>query len=294
MMTKNTTPKLLILLAVLVGVFLVVKFTGNKGRSKSLKTDLVVLDTAAVTKVEIEDPQGTTVLTKNDQQWMVGEYKAVNTIVRSMLSTLTTIEPSRIASRSESKWKDFSVDSTGTRIKVYEGNAVVTDVVIGRFGVEGQRSFYTYVRLFDDVDTYVADNFMKMSINTQGVDYRNSNLLRLNKDSLVTVTFNYPDSALVLNKSGDSWYKGSVLSDSAATVQYLNGLSYVNSKNFSDSEVSGTPDLNVTFGFTDQPEVQISAYRRPEGWLIQSSENDDEVWVDETAFNKVFTSTSQF
>ena len=83
-----------------------------------------------------------------------------------MLSTLTTIEPSRIASRSDSKWKDYAVDSAGTRVKVYQGSELVTDIVLGRFGVEGQRSFYTYVRLSEDEDTYVANDFMKMSIST--------------------------------------------------------------------------------------------------------------------------------
>ncbi len=297
-MLKLTTPRLLIILAILIGVFLVVKFTGNKGRSKSFRTELVSVDTAKVTKVEIESPEGITVLTKNEGQWMVdvetGSKKAVNNTVRSMLSTLNSVEPSRLASRTEDKWKDFSVDSAGIRVKVYEGSKLTGDIVLGRFGVEGQRSFYTYVRLSEDKDTYVANNFMKMSISTKPEDFRNSNILRLKKDSLNVISFNYPDSAVVLAKNDDTWYNGTNPADSATTVSYINGLSYVTSKSFVDDATLGTPDLNVTFGFSNQPEIQISAYRRPDGWIISSSENKDELWLDEKQYDKIFAASSKF
>ena len=133
-----------------------------------------------------------------------------------------------------------------------------------------------------------------MSINTRPEDYRNGEILRLRKDSLTTISFNYPDSAIVLTKEGARWYKGDAPADSANAVKYVNALSYVTSKSFTEESILGTPELNVTFGFSNQPEIQVSAYRKPQGWVIQSSENADEIWVDQAAFDKLFVASSQF
>ncbi|CAE7841067.1 unnamed protein product [Symbiodinium microadriaticum] len=167
---------------------------------------------------------------------------------------------------------DFAVDSTGTRVKVYYGTDVATDIMLGRFGVEGQRSFYTYVRLSDDMDTYVANNFMKMSISTQPEDFRNGDILKLQRDSLNTITFNYPDSAIVLTKDNGIWYKGQVPADSANSASYIQGLNFVTSKKF----------------------VEVSAYAQGADWVIQSTVNPEEYWIDQDQFDKVFKPSSDF
>ncbi len=297
-MLKITTPKLLMILAVLVGVYFVVQYTGNKGRSKSYRTELVNIDPEKVTKVRLTANGNITLLTKEGEEWFVeqgsGRKRAKTNLVTSMLSNLNSIEPSRIASRSEDKWQDFSVDSTGTRVEVYGGNALLTDIVLGRFGVEGQRSFFTYVRLSEDEDTYVANNFMKMSVNTNPEDYRNNEIIRLQSDSLTTISFNYPDSSMVLTKEGSRWMSENGPADSAAVVQYIRGLRTLTSKNFAEEPVNSTPELNVTFGFSNQPERQISAFRQENEWIIQSSENEHEVWNDKAQFDKIFAAVSNF
>jgi hypothetical protein len=295
---KLTTPKLLIILVVLVGIFAVVRLTGNKERSKSYRTELVTIDTAAISRIVVSGAEGDTRVSKMDGQWFVeteyGKKPAMVGTVKSMFTNLMNIEPSRLAARDESKWKDFSVDSTGTRVQLFEGEENVLDIVLGRFGVEGQRQFYTYVRLFEESDTYVAENFMKMSVDLDADGFRDNRIIRLEKDSLNTISFNYPDSSIVLSKIDNKWFKGSVEADSAETAQYISSLSFITSKEFRDNTDLITPDLNVTFGFTDRPEIQLSAYRRDGGWIIQSTENKGEAWSDQSQFDKIFVPTSKF
>lgn len=297
-MLKITTPKLLIILVVLIGVFAISKFTGNKGRSKNYRTELISADTSKVNKILISETGQKTILTRSGDQWMVdtefGPKKAMSGTIRNMISNLNGIKPSRIASRAESKWKDFQVDSTGTRVQLFNGSESLGDIMLGRFGVEGQRSFYTYVRLSGENDTYRSNDFMKMSISTKSEDFRNANILRLEKDSLNTISFNYPDSAIVLAKNDEKWFKDITEADSAATAKYISGLRFVTSKNFTNQENLGTPDLNVTYGFTSSPEIQLSAFKMEEGWVIQSSENAEEIWIDKAQFEKIFVSSSQF
>lgn len=294
---KITTPKLLILLAVLIGIFAIVKLTRNTGRSKSFRTELVNFEVSLADKIEIISPEEKTTLIKNGEQWQVetaqGTKSAMEGNVNSLLNTLNTIKPSRLAGRSETKWKDFSVDSTGSQVIVYGGGNVLTDIVLGRFGVEGQREFYTYVRLTEDVDTYVAANFMKMSVSTNPNDFRNNILGRVRQDSLQEISFNYPDSALILTNVDGKWFKGNEPADSAAVVKYVNSLSFISSKNFSAPSSALNPDFNVTYSFPSS-EIQISAYREEDGWVLTSSANTEEAWQDDANFKKLFVATSQF
>ena len=115
---------------------------------------------------------------------------------------------------------DFQVDSSGTRVKIFEGNKEALDIILGRFGVEGQRSFYTYVRLADENDTYVANNFMSMSISSSPDGFRMNEVFQLSKDSLTTIAFNYPDSAFTINKSESGrWIIEGQPVDSSNTIQ---------------------------------------------------------------------------
>lgn len=294
---KNNTVKLLGVLAALVVVYLIMTFTGDKSRSKSFRTALVSIDTTQVTKIVVDSPTESTEVSKAGDSWSValsdGTSKpAVASAVRNLLTSLESIKPTRIVARTESKWKDYSVDSTGTRIKVYEGNKNTLDLVIGRFGVENQRQFYTHVRLAEENDVYIANDFMGISVAKSANDFRNGSLLRLKQDSLTQIAFNYPDSAFSLYKQDGKWTAGQFETDSANVAGYLQGLSFVSSKNFVEGNGLSTPELNVTFSFSNQPEVQISAFRKEGDWVMHSSDNKDEYFMDTSIFEKIFKGRS--
>ncbi len=128
----------MVVLVVLVGVFLVVKYTGNTGRSKTFRSSLAEIDTAKVSKLEILSPGDTTVLTRESGEWKVNQLKkADKNTVKALMNNLKQIKPSRLASRTEDSWKDFQVDDAGTRVIVYEGSDKVLDIILGRFQCGG-------------------------------------------------------------------------------------------------------------------------------------------------------------
>ncbi len=283
--------RLLVVLVVLVGVFLVVKYTGNTGRSKTFRSSLVEIDTAKVSKLEILSPGDTTVLTRESGEWKVNQLKkADKNTVKALMNNLEQIKPSRLASRTEDSWKDFQVDDAGTRVIAYEGSDKVLDIILGRFNVEGQRSFYSYVRLNEEADVYVAKDFMKMSVGTGSADYRNDDVMRLVKDSVSSVAFNYPDSAFTLDKVDGKWQLGEMAADSASVVKYLQSLTFVNSKNF--AERSGAPALyDLVIGLNGGSDIQVTAYGDDE---FSSSYNEDEYWQDSAVTDKIFKGKSYF
>jgi len=289
-MNGKSITRLLIVLVVLVGVFLVVKFTGNSGRSESFRSDLVDVDVDKVTKVEILSTQDTTLLEKQGDDWKVdGKYVADEATVKAMIQNLENIQPSRLASRSEDSWKDFQVDDSGTRVIVHEGNDKTLDIVLGRFNVSGQRSYHSYVRLSDDKDVYVADNFMKMSISQGANAYRNDDVLRLEKDSVESIAFNYPDSGFVLEQGMSGWEVAGALADSASVANYLQGLRYLNSRKFTDA-TQGSALYDVKFTLKDGSNASISAYSNG---AFTSSQNQ-EYWEDEAVSEKVFKAKKNF
>ena len=179
-------------------------------------------------------------------------------------------------------------------MRIHEGSKKTLDLVVGRFGVEGQRNYHTFVRLSEESDTYVANNFMGISLYKDPKDFRNNEVARIQKDSLVEVSFNYPDSAFsIIKEQSGKWISNGVEADSASVQSFLNSLSFLNSTSFSEGEGLATPTLNVTFGFKSEPEIQLSAFQVAEGsFVISSSENGDEYFQDTALFEKVFKSPS--
>lgn len=283
---------------VLGAAYGVTQLTKRSGRSKSLRSELVSIDTSSVSKIEISSTEGNVFLEETDEGWKVsledGSQKlAKQSSVTSLLTSLNTIEPGRLAAKNQDKWKDYAVDSAGTRVKVYEGEDLNTDIVIGRFGMEGQQSFYTFVRLFEDQEVYVANGFMGMSIGKESSSYRENTLLRLKKDSLNTITFNYPDSSFTLVK-GDKWYLDNQEADSASVAGFLSGLGFVNSREFFDESISGNPSHSVSFTFSNQPEITIEGYVSGNEMVIRSSENQQESFKDDAVMKKIFKGQSAF
>lgn len=282
---------LLAVLVILVVVFVITRFTGGNNRSASFKAELVEFNTDRVTQVVLMTPSDTTTLVKQGDGWLVNkDHQAKSTTVTSMLNNLKNIKPSRLAARSEEKWKDFQVDDQGTRIQVFEGSDKTLDIVLGRFNVEGQRSYSSYVRLFDDNDTYVAQDFMKMSVNTSDKDYRVDDVLRLPKDSIATIDFNYPDSAFSLNRVNGQWMVGSNPADSAQTIKYLNGLSFVSSKSFTDQS-GDVAMLDVAYQLKNGSTIQVVQYGNG---VMSSTYNSGEKWEDPQLATKLFKGPGYF
>ncbi len=293
MKSKNTI-LLVGILAVLVLVYLAVSYFDNDSRSKSFREALVDINKEKVSRVEISGGGSTTTLSGGPDEWLVhlddGSTKPANPgSINSMLSTLSTIEPSRIASRSQDKWSDFQVDTAGTRVKIYEGNNESLDIILGRFGVEGQRSFYTYVRLAEENDTYVANNFMSMSVSKDPNSYRNNEVIRLKKDSLTSIAFDYPDTAFTLTKSDGEWFVDNNQADSANVASYLSGLSLITNRSFAESMES--PVVSVNFELANQDVVTVSL---DGGNNLRSSHNDHEYFNDSTVISKIFKGRSYF
>jgi hypothetical protein len=312
-MLKNISSiKMIGVLAALVLIYFGVDFFSGKSRSKSFKTELVTIDTARVSKIIIDSRGERTELIKENNGWKVligaGKYaEAQRSNVKGTLNSLLTIKPSRIAAKDPAKWKEYQVDSAGTRVQVYEGGKTTLDLVIGRFGFNqqamqqqqmmggrgGMQQFYSYVRPYNESEVYVAENFMGMSINTNANDYRNKKLISLATESIESIQFNYPaDSAFSLSKIDSVWSIAGMVADSAAVADYLNDIRYINNSNFVDDVPPAalvSPTLSMKIKQAESADIELKAYQHPTyKWIIHSSENPMSYFADEQLIEKLF------
>lgn len=304
-MFKNiSTVKLIGILAGLVVIYLAVDFFGSKGRSKSFREELVEIDTSQVDKVVINSKGESLVLIKEDGNWKtgIGEGKyapAQTSSIKRMFASLSRIKPSRIVAKNPEKWKEYQVDSAGTRIQAYENDKLTLDLVIGRFGIHGQREFFTYVRLFNENEVYAADNFMGMSFGTKPADYRNQQFLTLTSDSLQEIHFNYPaDSAFALEKIEGEWTMNTRILDSTTVAGFINDIRHMNSSGFVD-DVPATalynPTQTIVFTEKNGDETTIKAFQHPtHKWILHSSLNPDSYFSDKSIMDKLFRDKDSF
>lgn len=300
-MKKLSNVKLIGVLLALCLIYFVVDFSGNKSKSKSLRTELVEIDTSKVTQirvvasdnrmVQLDKVKGEWELTLANGKKVVASPSAVDNALYALLS----IKPSRMATKSEAKWKDYQVDSAGTRVKVYEGSDETLDLVIGRFGMEGQRSYHTFVRLFEDQEVYVAKDFMGFSVSSDPSAYRDQELARIKKDSVASITFNYPaDSSFKLMKNAGVWEANGQNVDSTAVAKYLGGLNYVSGKEFMDEENQLVlPVMSATIDMNNGQTILFDAYQKDGEWVFHSSDNELGYFKDETILDKVFIGLSE-
>jgi hypothetical protein len=298
---KLNNIKLIGILIGLIAVYGIIQLSSGKKKSKSLRTELVEIDTAKVSSINITSSAGLVELNRKGADWNLklesGKViPAAGQSVKSTLGALLTIEPSRMATKSEAKWKDYQVDSTGTRVIVKEGNETTLDMVIGRFGMEGQRSYHTFVRLFEDKEVYAANNFMSFSVSAEASSYRDKTLARVNKDSLINVIFNYPaDTSVQLSRTGDLWTANGQPTDSTNVAKYISGLSYITGSIFVDDQQGLiSPSMSTTFQFSNQGDITIDGYQVDSTWIFHSSENELGYFSDDAIYSKVFKGMSEF
>ena len=300
-MFKKASNNILSLVFVALLLVVVILFFFDSGKNeRTLREVLVDIDTSAVTQILIfskaNNYQPTKVFKQNDK-WLV-ELKNGKTAsvtdqkISQTLSEISGIVPKRLAARNKEKWGEFQVDSSGTRVQVFEGNDLSLDIVIGRFNYQQQmRSVSTYVRLHNDIDVYEVDGFLAMTFGKDANAFRDGTVVKDDSNSWTKLQFDYPaDSSFTLNKMNNKWYINGNETDSAKTVAYLRKISNFTQNRFVDDDViqSGQKSTYKLTISTDKLEfIELSAYVDSTNYVIISSENP-ETQFDGKSFGSTF------
>lgn len=313
------TKTLIILLVILGGIYLITKLTEKEDRT--FRSEMATIDSANVTKMVILPKLGSdgneVTITKTGYEWKLESagktYKADPSSIKNVMAELMRMKSERVAAIDESKWKEYEVsDSTGTRIQVYDGKTMISDLYVGKFDYQqpqGPQSQYqqnrgkmsTFVRPAEDKTVYVVDGFIKMSIQPNVDAYRDKTLCASNKDDLTKITFNYSSyDNFVLSKEEGKWFLNGLLTDSVKTYAYLNKLTRLTSSNFIDDvePTSNTPHFQVKIEGNNLLPIELKAFPADSTnkYIITSSKVPDSKYSGQKAglFERIFVDRSEF
>ncbi len=297
-MSKKKKYVLPVILLLLLGILFIVKITKPGKPDSTFKTDIINIDSASVNKIIISplaEQHAEITFIKDKDLWYVQKdnikVKAQAGSVQSILSQLSSLKPTRLASRSKEQWKDFNVtDSLATKVKVMEGSKVALNLLIGKFSYRQKNMAaynnrnvqgISYIRLDGEDKTYAVQGFLPMTFNQKFNSWRNQQLLKTDKTKISKVVFKYPaDSGFVLTLADSTWLIDGQKADSANTEQLLNTLSYRSCNSFKDGYTP--PDMaNYTLDVSsdsiqlyhvqayilDSDEVVLHSGINPDAWF---------------------------
>jgi len=301
-MFKKASNKILgLVFAVLLLVVVILILSDSGKNERTFREVLVDIDTNTVSQILIyskaNNYQPVKIFKKNNK-WLVELKNAKTAAVTKQKITQTFTEinsiiPKRLAARNKEKWSEFQVDSSGTRVKIFEGDNLSLDIVIGKFNFQQQpQSVSTYVRLHKDVDVYEVDGFLALTFNKDANAFRNGTVIKNDSNSWTQLQFDYPaDSSFTLSKVNNKWYINNIETDSTKTADYFRKLSNLSQDKFADDVVIN-PDQKSIYKLTitnDKLEfIELAASVDSTNYIINSSENP------ETNFNGKFFGSSVF
>lgn len=285
-MKKLNNKWLILALVGLAGAFALSRFFRAPGLESNLRQQLVKLDTAAITELQIRLAAGgeELKLTREGVNWKVVQGAksafADASAVKSALTSLNMLKPLRMVSRKKDKWNDFQVGETGTLVSIYENGKKQDDLHVGKtnFVQNQQGGFggaYTYVRVGDEDEVFAVDGFLESSFNRSHTDWRNKTFLRVSREAIVKISFNYPaDSAFVLEKKDSVWLLNGAKANAANVDTYLGHLAFKNLNSFADDfkPALGAP-VTIKIEAQGGPLETIEAWPLPDAkWAFRSTQ----------------------
>lgn len=283
-----------IVFGALLLIYLMTKLFGGP-KDRSFDPNILQIDTASVTKIEIQPSEGepSFTLDRSGGQWVLQRngqsFDLAMGSVGTFLSNLESIRAERIVSKNADRFSEYNVDdSTGTVIDIYAGGKKVKELVAGRFSFnQATRSGISYIRLLNDNAVYAVDGFLSMTLTQSFDNYRNKSMLKLNQADLTKVSFQEGTSRIEIAKNGNSWMTDLTEVDSTAMAGYLSNISSVSGTAFLDDRSQvGQKIKELTFeGNNMTGPVTITCYQAEgasQPFVLNSSMNADAFFLSDT------------
>ena len=139
---------------------------------------------------------------------------------------------------------------------------------------------------------YVSDDFRGLSTNDNINHYRDNTFLRMETDSIESISFNYPgDSSFQLTNMAGAWtLDNSTPADSVKTVEYIRNLKLKFNDDFATEDGSslGTQMAKIEIKLSNQASVFITAFEDPADSVIYQSSINEEAYFSDTALGEEF------
>ncbi|MBL4654874.1 MAG: DUF4340 domain-containing protein [Bacteroidia bacterium] len=272
---------------------MIVFFVESSEETKSKGTfnkDLVNVDIDKVSAIKILTKAKNEVdLIKTDGSWQVkiGENKfgkADDEKIVSAIDQIAIIKPSNLVSTDKEKYNEFQVDTSGVRVRVFEGDKRTLDIILGKFSYKSQREMYTYIRLSDADEVYSVEGLLDITFNRQLEFWRYDVIIDSDPEDWTKLTYTYPgDSSFTIELKENGWFlDGMIQVDSnKVTKKYFSRLKYLANSNFTDDVNASSlsnPIMSLKIDVDGEEPIVVNGYPSitdESSLVITSSLNSD-------------------
>ena len=305
-------------LSIIFGALLIttvgVRLMDNSTGINTLKPVLFDIDAEQVTSLIIQPRvlKGQNIeLKKEGKQWRVlsegHNYNGDATTINNLISQVNGLKPIRLAARDKSRWEKFELtDSLASVVKLMGSNGELAQLYIGKFSYQmpkqqmpnqnpymrQQGTMTTYVRSGEDEEVFAVEGFLGSSVNRNADAFRNKQVVKVNKDEINKLTFEYPtDSSFTMVKNENVWMSDGIALDSTSVANYLSGISTLNAASFTN-EVLQQPTHRVKIQTNSAKTIEVHAKLEGNEAIMTSTQNQGSTFKERKnlVFEKLFTS----
>jgi hypothetical protein len=274
--------RLYIIFAVILVMTILVIFLKNSGKNNnSIASELPVLDTSGITRIEMIPKGGDKVIfEKTGEDWLItlpgSKGKKVSadvTKLTNMISTVSELKVINLISGNKADFAGFGLDTGATSVKFTGEGKDEYEILIGKSEMLSPQEMGTYVKMANSDFVYLVSGFLDMMFNSDISLYRQSQLTFGGAESWQEIVFS-GDENFTLKRVVTDWVVDDKKVDSAKITDYLKGLSTLETKNFVDNfepEKLGKPRAQLGVKTISGRQFLISAYIQGNDTLISTS-----------------------
>lgn len=283
---------LLVVLAALIGIFVVTQYVRKNNSEESYNADIVKVDTSTVESIIITSPQASDITFQNENgKWRVRNDKITSDVekitMNGLLAEIASIKSKRLASKSKESWEKYELtDSLASKVVInWQGDPVV--LYVGKFDYkqsqnpqnQGGITGTTYIRLAESDNIHVIDGFLAMTFKRDFDSWRNATFLEADKDLMTSVEFVCPqDTGFAITKQDSEWMVDGKTGNNEKIEAYINLIANKQNREFADDYIPhGEPSYTLTISGNNMSDVQIKCYTDPGtgNYYFNSSLNPD-------------------
>ncbi len=292
-MKKKTLWLSLIFAGLLAAVYLIMNRPGEQSRLVGEGDLFFDFDSSTVTAVHITSKSDTIILERRGTEWFVGKplsYKADQQQVHSLVGLLANLRLETVVSSNPEKQSMFQVDSTGTRISLFDGTTSVAGLIIGKVGnAVGE----TYVRADGSSDVALVQGSLTYIGSRPVRDWRDKTIIEVPKEQIQNVAYQYGDTTFTLTFRDSAWF----VDDSPADPQVVNGvlasLAHFTAYDFVDMPPEPPPAIAAAISYNGV-QVRFSHLENTELYLVQGSGSTQWYEVQKWRANQVLKRKKDF
>jgi hypothetical protein len=237
-MKKNTYMLMGLFVCLLIAAYLVLQKPGERSADSATTGLLFTLDSLSVDKIDIKTTASSLVLEKRGVEWFVAQpvnYRADQAAVGQFIHQIKNVEIKNVVSDKPEKHSVFQVDTTGTRITVFEKGIEKASFILGKMAANYSES---YVRRSHSNDVLIVDGVSSYTFSRPVKDWRDKSVMTTPKENIKEIQYQYGDTAFTVAFIDSAWVVGKEKVQQSVIDGILSSLSNLQADDFIDSTVS--------------------------------------------------------